>query len=491
MTALQDRRAPDPAVVRSDCNCALGKWLHSDGKQHSRLKEYGSLLECHKEFHKAAASVVDLINLDRLDAAKASLETGAFKKQSRIAVAAIDDLRNALAGKRSRRQTVLDEMPISKKVAFGIVLVILVALAASGLLVYEIKALGLGSQEVETLQALAALGTASIAVALAALGWWITSAITTPIVELTQTMLKLERGEESSRGAIDPATRRDRRTGRSGAGLQGRRFREASGRHGSGRPARRCGRGARTQRAGSARGDSARAGDRRRIDRRGSRQAGGEGPDLSDVVGHTRGLSQAAIGFQCGDRPARRSDAGRDRQHERDPVGNAWRYRRAADDLSQRTEQQAASLEETAAALHEITATVEKSAEGATPRPPGRRRRQRRRQEERGGGASGGRGDGRHREVGAADQPDHRRDRRDRVPDQSARPQRRRRGGAGGRRRPRLRGRRLRSARARPALGRSGQGDQGPDFGLDDAGRSRRQAGRPKPARRSSGSSPR
>ena len=197
MTALQDRRAPDPAVVRSDCNCALGKWLHSDGKQHSRLKEYGSLLECHKEFHKAAASVVDLINLDRLDAAKASLETGAFKKQSRIAVAAIDDLRNALAGKRSRRQTVLDEMPISKKVAFGIVLVILVALAASGLLVYEIKALGLGSQEVETLQALAALGTASIAVALAALGWWITSAITTPIVELTQTMLKLERGEES------------------------------------------------------------------------------------------------------------------------------------------------------------------------------------------------------------------------------------------------------------------------------------------------------
>jgi len=38
----------------------------------------------------------------------------------------------------------------------------------------------------------------------------------------------------------------------------------------------------------------------------------------------------------------------------------------AADDLSQRTEQQAASLEETAAALHEITATVGKSAEGAT-----------------------------------------------------------------------------------------------------------------------------
>jgi methyl-accepting chemotaxis protein len=38
----------------------------------------------------------------------------------------------------------------------------------------------------------------------------------------------------------------------------------------------------------------------------------------------------------------------------------------AADDLSRRTEQQAASLEETAAALDEITATVRKTAQGAT-----------------------------------------------------------------------------------------------------------------------------
>ena len=52
-----------------------------------------------------------------------------------------------------------------------------------------------------------------------------------------------------------------------------------------------------------------------------------------------------------------------------------------------------------------------------------------------------------------------------------------RRGGAGGRRGPRLRGGRLRSARAGAALGRGGQGDQGPDFGFDDAGRARRQAG--------------
>jgi len=38
----------------------------------------------------------------------------------------------------------------------------------------------------------------------------------------------------------------------------------------------------------------------------------------------------------------------------------------ASNDLSKRTEQQAASLEETAAALDQITATVKKTAEGST-----------------------------------------------------------------------------------------------------------------------------
>jgi methyl-accepting chemotaxis protein len=46
--------------------------------------------------------------------------------------------------------------------------------------------------------------------------------------------------------------------------------------------------------------------------------------------------------------------------------GGTGEISQAADDLSRRTEQQAASLEETAAALDEITATVKKTAEGAT-----------------------------------------------------------------------------------------------------------------------------
>jgi methyl-accepting chemotaxis protein len=70
---------------------------------------------------------------------------------------------------------------------------------------------------------------------------------------------------------------------------------------------------------------------------------------------------------------------------------------------------------------------------------------------------------------------DHRRDRRDRLPDQPAGPERWCRGRPRRRRRARLRGRRPGSPRAGPALGRRGQGDQGPDRqAAPSAGRPRR-----------------
>ena len=113
----------------------------------------------------------------------------------------------------------------------------------------------------------------------------------------------------------------------------------------------------------------------------------------------------------------------RDRGHGYDSRGFAGDST-AADDLSRRTEQQAASLEETAAALNEITATVKKTAEGAahanqivTAAKATRRKaakwsvRPSTRWTDRG--------------ILTADQPDHRRDRRDRIPDQSAGAERR------------------------------------------------------------------
>ena len=128
---------------------------------------------------------------------------------------------------------------------------------------------------------------------------------------------------------------------------------------------------------------------------------------------------------------------------------------------------------------------------GRHARPQGRGRHQGRRREERRGGAQGRGGHGRHREVVAADQPDHRRDRRDRLPDQPAGAQRRRRGGACRRCRPRLRGGGLGGAGPGPALGGGRQGDQGPDLDLDRARSSRACSWWRRPASRWSGSWPR
>ena len=143
----------------------------------------------------------------------------------------------------------------------------------------------------------------------------------------------------------------------------------------------------------------------------------------------------------------------------------------SSDDLSRRTEQQAARLEEAAAALDEITATLKKSAEGAKQAAVEVASADERRQEGRSRRQAGGRGDGRDRQIIGSDRPDHQRHRRDRVPDQSVGAQRGRRGGARGRRRPRLRGGRLRGARARPAFGGGRQGDQEPDLDVGEPGR--------------------
>ena len=118
----------------------------------------------------------------------------------------------------------------------------------------------------------------------------------------------------------------------------------------------------------------------------------------------------------------------------------------ASDDLSRRTEQQAASLEETAAALDQITATVRHTAENTqTPATPSGRNARGRAVRRR--GARDGESHERDRGLVQADRPYHRHDRRDRIPDQPPRAQRRRRSGAGRRRGPRLRGRGRGSAR--------------------------------------------
>ena len=364
MTAIQDKRTPDPAVVRSDCKCALGKWLYCDGKQHSQLKEYNALLECHKEFHKVAASVVDLINADRMDEAKASLESGAFRKQSRFAVEAIDDLRNVIAHKPKQKRMIFDQISISRKSTVVIALVALASIATPGIMVFRIRPGGMNPHEVVTLQALAALGTAAIVVALARLAWWVNSSITAPIAQLTQVMLKLERGDESAEA---PTLKRRDEIGELAEAVQV--FQAGAVEK------KRVDAEALTLRASAetAREANAQA-QREAIDRERAVVAVSIGAGLaklaakdlsyrmsSDIPEAYRQLQSdfnAAI--------AQLEEAMRSVTDSTSVIrAGTEEISTASDDLSQRTEQQAAGLEETAAALHEITSTVGKTAESA------------------------------------------------------------------------------------------------------------------------------
>ena len=46
------------AEVAADNKCPLGKWIHGEGLQHSKLPEYSTLTKEHARFHTAAADIV-------------------------------------------------------------------------------------------------------------------------------------------------------------------------------------------------------------------------------------------------------------------------------------------------------------------------------------------------------------------------------------------------------------------------------------------------
>ena len=50
----------DPDVVRLDDRCALGKWIHGDGKAMSHLPRYDEVRSLHAQFHAFAGDVVRL-----------------------------------------------------------------------------------------------------------------------------------------------------------------------------------------------------------------------------------------------------------------------------------------------------------------------------------------------------------------------------------------------------------------------------------------------
>ena len=72
-----DSREPlDVSFIASDCNCVLGKWLYSTGKnKYSELPEYHNAVKAHAKFHICAAEVVIEHRSGNTEKAKKLLET--------------------------------------------------------------------------------------------------------------------------------------------------------------------------------------------------------------------------------------------------------------------------------------------------------------------------------------------------------------------------------------------------------------------------------
>jgi methyl-accepting chemotaxis protein len=51
-------RSLNATVVGSSNECALGKWINGEGKQHSKCPEFPAMVSGHVRFHKAAGDVI-------------------------------------------------------------------------------------------------------------------------------------------------------------------------------------------------------------------------------------------------------------------------------------------------------------------------------------------------------------------------------------------------------------------------------------------------
>ncbi|MDD4911660.1 MAG: CZB domain-containing protein [Sideroxydans sp.] len=74
----------DHSVICRDDQCALGKWLYSEGQTFTgHLPLFHQIKAKHAQFHISAAQIVEMIDTDRKEEAVNNLLDGEFSKNSR------------------------------------------------------------------------------------------------------------------------------------------------------------------------------------------------------------------------------------------------------------------------------------------------------------------------------------------------------------------------------------------------------------------------
>ncbi|OGT20777.1 MAG: hypothetical protein A2342_08210 [Gallionellales bacterium RIFOXYB12_FULL_54_9] len=73
----------DPAVVASDNQCVLGKWIDSEGtRQFGAYPGFKKVVTAHTHFHKCAGHTLDLAMNGKINEADAELISGDFARAS-------------------------------------------------------------------------------------------------------------------------------------------------------------------------------------------------------------------------------------------------------------------------------------------------------------------------------------------------------------------------------------------------------------------------
>jgi len=84
----------DPDKVACDCNCDLGRWIHSEGEEHlGEFAAFQDLKAIHKMFHYKASTVVSLHHANRTMDAQHEL-SGDVTKLSHKIKTRLEDLKN-------------------------------------------------------------------------------------------------------------------------------------------------------------------------------------------------------------------------------------------------------------------------------------------------------------------------------------------------------------------------------------------------------------
>ena len=104
--------ALDPEVVSRDDKCALGCWIHGEGKRYSQDPAYGSLRTSHADFHRCAGEVIRAkLGGDEVGAKRLLL--------NEFAVLSDDTIQEIRKMKQSHGNAVPEQRPVAAPVAGG------------------------------------------------------------------------------------------------------------------------------------------------------------------------------------------------------------------------------------------------------------------------------------------------------------------------------------------------------------------------------------